>query len=310
MKEQDYPWLYQASEQVSGAAQQWYFRALYSQLALFLAVSLLAAIPTWISLGSSVVHRFSIAIAIVLAIGLVFFWTVRGKKLDKRWFDARAAAESAKTLTWRYMMLIPPFQAEDTADDKLLITELEAVRTSFLSSARSMEKQSNIQISEPMRAVRRKTFEERKTFYVSFRAAEQRDWYQKKAVANRGKSNQWFWAVLLVQVIALAWAALRALNIIHMAPTGPLMTVAASFSAWALAKRHDELAMAYAMTAEELKSLTDKVERCSEETEFLGYAGDVEGAISREHTMWRARRNVAASAQGFLDRQEAFDDQK
>jgi hypothetical protein len=70
------------------------------------------------------------------------------------------------------------------------------------------------------------------------------------------------------------------------------MTLAAGFSAWTQAKRHDELQTSYAVAADELTNLEAKVELCTSETELLAHVEDVEEAISREHTMWRARRNV------------------
>jgi hypothetical protein len=296
MDRTDYPWLHRAADSASKKAQNSLFRSLRAQLIIFFVVGLLAAIPTWFTLAPSSLKGFAVCSAVTLAAGLVIFGAARERRFDKRWFDARAVAESAKTLAWRYMMRVPPdFMAENQSADQALITELQAIsasRPGAIAELGGVEKDKT-QVTSRMRAVRSSSFEERKAFYLAFRVAEERDWYHDKAVFNRKRSSWWYWAVIAIQMCALCMAMLRAADFLKISIAGPLMTLAASFSAWTQAKRHDELGTTYSVAADELINLEQKVELCTSDNELLALAEDVEEAISREHTMWRARRNIA-----------------
>ena len=57
-------------------------------------------------------------------------------------------------------------------------------------------------------------------------------------------------------------------------------------------KRHNELAQTYGLAAQELEELESITVSLTEEGKFLQIVEQVEEAISREHTMWCARRDV------------------
>jgi hypothetical protein len=296
MERSEYPWLHRAADRASGQAQKSHFVAMRVQLTIFFIVGVLAVIPTWVSLGPAWLKGFAVASAIALAAGLVIVGAARERRFDKRWFDARAVAESTKTLSWRYMMRMPPsFVVEREAADQTFIDELQAIsasRTVAMAELGGVER-DRTQMSTHMRAVRNSSFEERKAYYLAFRVAEERDWYHDKAAFNRKRSSRWYWAVIAIQLTALTMAVMRAADFLTLSIAGPLMTLAASFSAWTQARRHDELSTTYSVAAAELTNLEQKVELCTSDTELLTLVEDVEEAISREHTMWRARRNIA-----------------
>ncbi len=296
MERSEYPWLYRAADRASAEAQQSHYVAFRVQLAVFFVVSLLAALPTWFSLGPVWLRGIAVTSAIALAAGLVIVGAARERRFDKRWFDTRAVAESAKTLTWRYMMRVPPsFVIESDAADRMFISELQGISSSRSGAVAELGgvEQDRTQITARMRSVRTSSFDERKAYYLAFRVAEERDWYHDKSAFNRKRSARWYWAVIAIQSVALAVAVLRAGDFVRLSVAGPLMTLAASFSAWTQARRHDELGTTYSVAADELTNLQEKVELCTSDTEFLALIEDVEEAISREHTMWRARRNIA-----------------
>jgi len=296
MERSEYPWLYRAADRASGEAQHSHFVALRVQLTIFFIVGLLAAFPSWFLLGPIWQRGIAAASVIVLAAGLIIVAAARERRYDKRWFDARAVAESAKTLTWRYMMRVPPsFVSEADFADHTFIGELQAISSSRSGAVAELGgvEQDKKQITSHMQSVRASSFDERKAYYLAFRVAEERDWYHDKSASNRKLSARWYWGVIAIQLIALAMAVLRASDFVHLSFAGPLMTLAASFSAWTQARRHDELGTTYSVAANELTNLEAKVEICTSDTELLALVEDVEEAISREHTMWRARRNIA-----------------
>ena len=57
-------------------------------------------------------------------------------------------------------------------------------------------------------------------------------------------------------------------------------------------KRHSELAQTYALAAQDLGELEAIAMDIAEEEEFLALVEQVEDTISREHTMWCARRDI------------------
>jgi hypothetical protein len=295
MNREHYPWLYRASDKASATAQRWHFLGLQWQLILFFVVALFAALPTWVPLVERGVHGFAVAAAIALAIGLLFTASVRIKNYDKEWFGMRALAESAKTLTWRYMMRVPPFELEQKDIDERFLRHLKEIaddNPSCVSQLGGVEEGNAAQISELMRQVRGSAFDERKAYYLASRVADQREWYHKKARSNREEANVWYWGVAGIQVTALIASVLRASDFITFSPTGVLMTIAASLSAWNQAKRHDELSTSYSVAADDLMHLEPLIEIATSEDTLLGLVQEVEESISREHTMWRAKRNA------------------
>lgn len=106
------------------------------------------------------------------------------------------------------------------------------------------------------------------------------------------KGRRWFWVSLLSQVLAASFAFVGVLwpgdalaNVI-----GPCAAVAAAATAWGQLGRHDELSKSYALAYQELISIQTLAETVTTEEDLDRVVADGEGAISREHTMWMAKR--------------------
>ena len=67
-------------------------------------------------------------------------------------------------------------------------------------------------------------------------------------------------------------------------------TVGAATAAWVQAKQYATLASAYATANEELASIRVLSAHATGEAAWAEFVDSAEGAISREHTMWRAPR--------------------
>jgi hypothetical protein len=296
MERSDYPWLYRAADSASAKAKNAHFLGLKAQLTILFIVGVLAAVPTWWHLELGSLKGLAVTSAVALAASLVIVGAARERKFDRRWFDARAVAESAKTLSWRYMMQAgPSFAIENSVAEQTFIGELQALsatREVAVAELGGVE-EDRTQISKFMLDARKRPFDERKAYYLAFRVAEERDWYHNQASLNRTSSSRWYWAGTVIQLVALTMAVVRAADFLTFSIAGPLMTLAASVSAWTQARRHDELGTSYSVAANELTNLEQKVELCTTDTELVALVKDVEEAISREHTMWRVRRNVA-----------------
>jgi hypothetical protein len=69
-----------------------------------------------------------------------------------------------------------------------------------------------------------------------------------------------------------------------------LAAVSAAATAWTQLGRHDELAKSYGLAAHELMVLHSRLELADSEEAFRQGVEETESAISREHTMWMAKR--------------------
>jgi hypothetical protein len=237
----------------------------------------------------------SLLATLSLAAGLIVMWIARARRYEKIWFDCRAIAESVKTTAWRYAMRGRPFiDAAPGEIDPAFLAALREIRETwpgleshFISVTDAPE------ITTQMRDLRASALDERRAFYLRARVRDQRQWYETKGVLNRCRASQWFWAVVLLQAGALLLAILQlGYGMGRIGLISPLMTIAAVVVAWSQARRHDELVQSYGLAAQELRSLEALANSVTTEDAFRDYVEQAEEAISREHTMWCARRDV------------------
>lgn len=73
-------------------------------------------------------------------------------------------------------------------------------------------------------------------------------------------------------------------------PLGLATTLTAILCAWAQTKRYQELAQAYGLAANEIASSEALSQSIQSEADLAKYVEEAEDAISREHTMWTAKR--------------------
>ena len=291
MQDTRYPGLFVAGDQASGVAQKAYFLVLAAQLSLFFLVGLLGTTLRLFPVHAQ--RHVSLAIAVLLSLAILISYIGRERKFDKTWFDARAVAESVKTASWRYMMRSPPF-AGGSADDAFL-AELEEIRNArsgieeYLSGRVPGES-----ITDFMRQVRSADFASRKATYLKERAGDQKDWYAGEASWNKRRKTYWYWAVIGLQTAALILAIFTvASGPFAFNGVGVLMTLAASGTAWSQARRHDELSNSYSFAAQEFQRIETLMKYASDDVSFSALVDQAEEAVSREHTMWCARRSIA-----------------
>ena len=214
---------------------------------------------------------------------------------ERQWYDGRAAAESCKTLAWRYAVGGQPFGLETTGDratDEAYVESIGEVIESLEYAAPKAG--SGPQITEGMRAMRRAPLEVRRTEYELGRIADQQDWYADKATFNRGRSDLWRTGVLALEfvglvlgLVAIAFAMAVAVDFI-----GVIAALAAAAMAWLQVKQHETLARAYSVASGELASIRSLTRHQGSEDDWAEFVAQAEEAISREHTLWRASRDV------------------
>ncbi len=294
MKHSDYPCLFQKSDTASLQQQGRYLLAMKAE---FLFILLSAFAGGFILIGNpkacitcSIISAVSIFLAFVVRI------CVQLNKWDRKWFDTRAIAESAKTATWRYIMAVEPYAGtlSQTDADKKFVEELDEIfkaRPEAHSAMASCVPVGDQQISDRMREIRGRLLNQRKEIYLNQRIRDQKDWYRKKAKINADNESRWSFLILGCEVVGIFTAfGLIFWPEILFNPVGVITTLTAIFCAWVQIKNYREQSQSYAMAEQELTSIESLINDVSTDNAFSDHVVNTEGAISREHTMWCAKR--------------------
>lgn len=287
MQEQDFPALYRSANDISIKSQKNFFLALKCHLVFLVIAAILSvvSIPHWVVAVLQVISLLG-----ALACSIYLF----GKRPDRDWYAGRAVAESIKTITWRYVCCAEPFQDGDAVARSHFQQKLQAIVNQNRELAKTLTKHlDEPQISNRMTALRTKSLEQRKTYYANLRIKDQLTWYAKKSVFNRRCSAGFFWALIIVNTIAVIVAVFRVKFIaVPFWPTDIFVASAACLLSWMQAKRFSELAASYALTAHEIGLIREQSMESTTNEEFSMFVGDSENAFSREHTQWIARRDA------------------
>ena len=287
MDDSQYPSLFRAADRASRTGQNWYVILSALELCLILVGALLSTFYTVVD--ESAQARVALIVGLTMLAALVVRLMNRVRRDDIKWFDGRAAAETVKSVTWRYMMRIAPFADDDSADD-----EFASALRATLAGRPQLEPEPHASKSGPispfMRDVRGEQFKDRRTFYITHRLADQADWYAAKARQNRLRGEIWFVAGVLAQLAAVSLALARTSLPLSVNAVGFLAALAATAAAWTQIGRHDELAKAYGLAAEELRTMLAPAEAARSQDDLARVVELGELSISREHTMWMAKR--------------------
>lgn len=300
MHQDNYPALFRNADASAASRQGLYFRFLLLQYVL-LVVASASTLLTFSGNGRVEAGIYFVCVAFAAAILLVSVLQAP----EKDWYNARALAESIKTLTWRYMMATEPFeqtasgQGAEKAFTEYLTELLEMNRAS--GQVLSYEIVSGAQITDEMERIRNLSFEERRTLYLNSRITDQLNWYLSKARSNRRNSRILTWICVAIYTLAIIIAGIQfyhAMITVEPFPlqwvTEPILVMAASLLGWIQAKRYSELAASYTLAVHEISKIRENISRVTSQQEFAGFVLESETAFSREHTQWVARQSSAA----------------
>lgn len=284
------PGLFQAADRASLDGQRRFLTASRIRLGLVLVAAIGGAVT--LRAGASAFDLAAAATAVALVgTALVETWLLT-EKPDRTWYDGRALAESAKTTAWRYAVGAAPFgkDGEESRTDSRYIEQLanllhDAPHTGIAPSAAPV-------ISPEMRELRGSDLARRKKVYIEERIIGQQSWYARKAEWNRKRGLAWSIALVVVEILGVLTAMLRAFGVISIDLAGVIAAMIGIGVAWLAIKQHDTLGRAYALAANELSIIRARLEAVRTEEAWAAEARDAEEAISREHTMWRASRST------------------
>lgn len=210
---------------------------------------------------------------------------------DKAWYDARAAAESTKTMAWRFAVGGEPFP--------ISIPEGEAHRA-FVERGRQilgglseiLRPALNVVASplpDALLGLRHSPLEIRQATYTRVRLEEQLGWYQRKAKHHNRMKNRYTTALVGISTVGLLGGLVHSVSTWHMGIdiAGICGAMAGALLSGTQARQHSLLARAYTVTAHEISYLLADPPSETEE-QWASWVDGAEEALSREHTMWLA----------------------
>ena len=225
------------------------------------------------------------------ALSLVATGWLLWQRPERDWYDARAGAESVKTLAWQFAVGGGefPLDGDETKIRARFIARVREVLTD-LGSLGTVEAASEDQLPLGLVGLRASPLQVRQGAYRSGRIQEQRSWYTAKAAWNSRRRVAWAIVAVVAQTLGLAAGLGRAFFGLDIDFLGLAASLVAAVTAWTRTKDYAELAEAYAVTAQEIGLLAAEDVDPEDESKWAEFVETAERAFSREHTLWRARR--------------------
>ncbi|MFB6889512.1 DUF4231 domain-containing protein [Kitasatospora sp. NPDC056327] len=288
------PELFRTADQASLAGQQETLRWYRGLISMLVVAAVVGSLPGPEHRGDADITPLFSVVAFLVA---GYFWTrLRRSNPQARWYEARAAAESVKTLAWKYSMRARPFEGEaDSEDvDNGYLLQVEDVLRAFEDPA-IVPPGTVAEITPEMRRVRAESLTARRTVYLRTRVEGQRTWYRSRAESCESQAVTWGLAVATLIIIGAAAAVAQATGALPVHVFGASSAAAAAVIAWTQLKQLRPLAAAYQLAARELENVGNQLSDIDlrapdAEQRWARLAAEAEDAVSREHTTWRARR--------------------
>lgn len=290
MRDRDLPALFSAADRLSLAGQASAVRRTAAYLTL-LAAAAVGGLIDW-TVRDGYIHVGAALSVVAFGGSLIVGYTLVHLRPEEQWYRGRAAAESVKTLAWKYAVGGDPFPAGVPGADALLARRLADV-VEALRDLRLPSIDRTVQLTQRMRELREAPLADRRQAYLVGRIDDQCFWYSRQVAVNEKRGR--FWARLSgsLVVCGIAFGLARVFGIFEADVLGAVAAAAAAGAAWTQMRQHRTLAAAYGLAVQELTLSRPLLEKVDEDDEWSRAVADAEDAISREHTTWLARRSKA-----------------
>lgn len=287
--DEDMPQLFKAADRASLDAQNYLVKGKRMRLVLVVLSAAMGA-TAW-RVGASHVDVLAILSTLLFVGALLIEGLLWKGRPDRTWYDARAVAESAKTVAWKFAVRGEPFRDEGMSEREMLLQvvgTLEDIRLQFrgLDLAAINAKS----VSPWMQEQRLSPWDERKALYLHERLLDQKTWYTKKATYNKRRSGQWRAALVVLEFLGVVTSLAVAFSSSVPLFAPMVAALVAAIVAWMETKQHDFNARAYSAAVADLAQAEARLEIAETEQEWANEVKNAEEAISREHTLWLASR--------------------
>jgi len=209
---------------------------------------------------------------------------------ERRWYDGRAAAESLKSMSWQYAVGGESFRIGESGSDQRFVDNMRAILKELSDLDIPLPDAKNTAIPTEMTAIRSVDRRERAELYIRLRVRDQLAWYRAKATWNKRRASQWRAGLIGIEAAAGLLGLGRALGWYDVDWLGIFAALAATFAAWQQTKNFQGLSRSYAVTSHDVALVNSSIGSETSEEDWAQAVHDAEAAFSREHTLWRARR--------------------
>jgi hypothetical protein len=288
LKDKDLSAIYTSSDRVSGRGQRRTKMSVRTELLGFIVASI-AGIASY-HVGAHHLDILAAISAIAFAASLVSSAFRAWMKPERDWYAGRAAAESVKTMGWRYAVGGDPFPIQDPDDDapQRYLQRLERVLHELPETDLSPTPLNHREITQAMNDLRASDLAVRRQVYKRDRVEDQLGWYQRRLVTHGRSAKSWLGVTIASSALGLSAAAIKFFDVIDFDMLGVFGSVASAAIAWNQLNQHRTLAYAYGLAARELSIIRDRIDQVPDDR-WREFISDSEDAISREHAMWLAR---------------------
>jgi SMODS and SLOG-associating 2TM effector domain 3/SMODS and SLOG-associating 2TM effector domain 1 len=287
VRRDDLPALYRAASAAAKHGQRSYVVLTGALLVLSVVAAICGALT--IKHGSFDIAGLAALIALAGS-AFVAFWLLENNP-HKRWYDSRAAAETAKSLAWLYMAGGGDFAVGNRSESQVrqdLVERIVVLRRALEEAPLPIP--DSHEITSAMRQVRAASLSRRREIYLNGRILDQEGYYSQQGRLNDRLRRRWGLTMIGLQLAGVVAAFLKMLGKIDIDLAGIAVTLAVSVAAWTRTRMHDELAEAYKITAHDVVDLRAVLPEVRTERQWAEFVANAETAFSREHTMWLARR--------------------
>ncbi|MCL2129372.1 MAG: DUF4231 domain-containing protein [Treponema sp.] len=284
----DYPAIYKEADNISNKTQLNYLYVLLTFLGMLVVSSIIFTYFSNIyamKLANAIISLIIIAISFIL-----YFYEFQGK-----WYNARAVAESIKTISWRYAVKAEPYDGTDEDSKRILLKTINQIIKMNHDFKKCIEAEYSDQqsIPESMINIRHLPLAERIIIYHKHRVLDQRDWYKNKSIYNKKRAKLFFTILIIISIflsVLLFYSLKETDNNLYFSSAILLTLISVVFS-WIQIKKYDELKKSYALASHEINFIASMKEDFSKDSDFSAYVINAENAFSREHTQWIARKD-------------------
>jgi SMODS and SLOG-associating 2TM effector domain 3/SMODS and SLOG-associating 2TM effector domain 1 len=281
-----YPALWVAADKKAAEQQRLFYGATAGQLIALVLAAFAALIPSDALGGVGPVLTLLLFLAVV---GMQVSGVAT--RAEQRWYDARAAAESIKSAAWQFAVGGESFRIGDTESATRFIELLQGVLTGLPHLDIGDDSTGSASATNRMAQIRQADLIERGEVYREGRVNDQVRWYTNKAAWNRQWGKAFVVAAVVVEGTAVTLGVLRVSGAVDTDLLSAFAACAAGLLGWSQAKKYTSLAEAYAVTSHEVDLVAASLDAAIDSEEAWAQSvHDAEAAFSREHTMWRARR--------------------
>lgn len=283
----DFPGIYNEADDISNRTQRNYLLVLKLFLALLVLSSL--CFSYFSSIWEVKLANAIISLAILCLSFIFYFVNFQGA-----WYNARAVAESIKTICWRYACKAEPYNIEDDLAKAMLLETIKDIvdMNQEFKKHITANFSSGEQIPNNMAGIRLLSFTERVDYYYKNRVINQKEWYKKKSKYNNRKSVFFFALMILISLLLsiLLFLDLDKSNTVQY-PIEILLSLMSIIFTWVQTKKYRELDKSYALAAYEIGFIAYQKGKIDSEIKLSNYIINSENAFSREHTQWLARKD-------------------